>query len=536
MDSFDFVVVGAGTAGSLLAYRLSDGNRNSVCVLEAGPPDHNPYIRIPAGFTRTMFDPSLTWQLETEAIRGTNGRTLRIVQGRTFGGSSAINGMVYNRGPASDYDGWEALGNHGWGFRDVLPYFKRSERRIGEGDDEYRGRDGRLVVTTPAWTHPLVDALVEAAVQKGVPRNPDYNGRHFGGVGRYQVAIHRGRRVSAAHAFLHPARRRPSVRVVTDALVTQIAFSGRRATGVTYTSFVPGARKDAHVAARKAVIIAAGTFNSPKLLQLSGIGPPDVLRAHGIAVRHGLSGVGMHLRDHCGTRMVTRLKGTDSINTRVKGLGLPWEIAKWLAGRPSVVGLGPATVHAYGKSTPQIAVPDYVLLCTPACFKPDFSDVEDFPGITVGAYGVRPQSEGSTRIAAKDPRAPPVIQPNYLDAELDRLVAVVAGRAARALFQAPALRRYFDAEVRPGPDVQTDDEWVAYLRENAMSSCHWVGTCRMGPATDPTAVVDDRLRVHGTESLYVVDASIMPTLTSSNTCAPTLMIAEKAADMLLGHA
>ncbi|MEO8752791.1 MAG: GMC family oxidoreductase N-terminal domain-containing protein [Casimicrobiaceae bacterium] len=535
MDEFDYVIVGGGTAGSLLAYRLTENDRNSVCVLEAGPPDRNPYIRIPAGFTKTIFDPRVTWQFETQPDPRAGGRRMKIAQGRTLGGSSAINGMVYNRGPASDFDRWEALGNCGWSYRDILPYFMKTERRIGPGDDRFRGRSGRLTVTTPKWKHPLVDALIEAAVENGVARNPDYNGEHFGGVGLYQDAIHRGRRVSSAHAFLHPAKSRRSLALRTSVLVTRILFDKRRAVGVLCSNYDDASSPPTRITARKAVIVSAGTLNSPKLLQLSGVGPASLLREHGIEVVHALEGVGENLRDHYGTRMVTRTKGTDSINTRVKGLGLPWEVAKWLVGAPSVVGLGPATVHAYCKSVPSMTDPDFVLLCTPACFKPDFSAVEDFPGITIGAYPIRPESTGSVRIASSDSRQAPLIRPNYLSAEADQRTAVAAGRAARQLMLAPAMRPYFDAEIRPGYEVQRDDEWLANLRTNGMSSCHWAGSCRMGPASDATAVVDDNLRVHGLDALYVVDASIMPRLTSSNTCAPTMMIAEKTSDMLLAQ-
>jgi choline dehydrogenase len=533
METFDYVIVGGGTAGSLLAHRLTENDRNTVCVLEAGPPDRNPYIRIPAGFTKTIFDPSVTWQFETQPDPRANGRKMKIAQGRTLGGSSAINGMVYNRGPASDFDRWEALGNHGWSFRDILPYFKRTERRIGPGDDAFRGRAGRLTVTTPKWEHPLVDALIEAAVQNGVPRNPDYNGEHFGGVGLYQDTIYRGRRVSAAHAFLRPAKSRRSLAVRTRVLVTRIVIENRRAVGVMHADYDHPGSATSQIMARKAVIVSAGTFNSAKLLQLSGVGPRELLRAHGIEVVHALEGVGENLRDHFGTRMVTRVKDTDSINTRVKGLGLPWEVAKWLVGAQSVVGLGPATVHAYGKSAAATTDPDFVLLCTPACFKPDFSSVEDFPGITIGAYPIRPESAGSVRIASSDPWQAPLIRPNYLSAEADQRTAIVAGRAARQLMLAPAMKPYFDQELRPGYEVRSDDEWLDYLRANGMSSCHWAGSCKMGPAGDPAAVVGDQLRVHGLDALYVVDASIMPRLTSSNTCAPTMMIAEKASDILV---
>jgi len=536
-ESFDYVIVGAGTAGSLLAHRLSDDDRNTVCVLEAGPTDLNPYIRIPAGFTKTIYDPSITWQFDTAANPAINNRSIRITQGRTLGGSSAINGMVYNRGHASDYDVWAQLGNRGWSYEDILPYYRRTERFVGDGDGRFRGQSGRLIVSVPKWDHPLVDALLESAVQIGIARNSDYNGAEYGGAGRYQGTIDRGRRVSAAHAYLHPASRRNSVSVRTNVLVTRIVIENKRASGVLYTR--GAAKADSRqllVAARKGVIVSAGAVNSPKLLQLSGIGPEALLREIGIEPVHVLEGVGANLHDHYGTRIVSRVKNTDSINTRVKGLRLGWEVAKWLVGRQSVIGLGPAIVHAFGKANPASELPEFVLLCTPASFKPGYSALDDNPGITIGAYPMRPESEGSVRIASKDPAVPPVLQPNYLTHEADQLIAVAAAKAARRLMAAPAMQRYFDSELAPGYGVQTDAEWLDFVRNNGLSSFHLTGTCKMGLGSDRRAVVDHRLRVHGLDALFVVDASIMPRPTSSNTCAPTLMIAEKAADMLLDGA
>ena len=534
MDLFDYVIVGAGTAGSLLAYRLSEDGKNTVCVLEAGPPDRNPYIRIPAGFTKIIHDPSVTWEFHTEQSPTINGRQIRIPQDRTLGGSSAINGMVYNRGHSSDYDSWAQLGNRGWSYSDILPYYKRNERRIGSGDDEFRGRSGRLPVTTPRWDHPLLDALLESAVQIGIERNSDYNGREFGGAGLYQDAIYRGRRVSSAHAYLHPAMSRRSVSVRTGVQVTRILIENGRATGLRY---VPYATREGiepiEVKARKAVIVSAGTVNSPKLLQLSGIGPGALLRDHGIDVVRELKGVGENLHDHYGARMVSRVKNTDSINTRAKGLRLYWEVIKWLCGGQSVVGMGPATVHAFGKCDPAAEMPDFVLLCTPGSFKQGLTDLDDFPGVTIGAYPMRPESAGSVRIVSTDPRQAPAVQPNYLSSPTDQRLAIAAAKTARQLMMAPAMKQYFSSELVPGFQVQSDAEWLEFVRNNGTSSFHLTGTCKMGPAEDAGAVVDSRLRVHGMEALYVVDASIMPRPTSSNTCAPTMMIAEKASDMIL---
>jgi len=534
-ETFDYVIAGGGTAGCLLAFRLSDNKKNTVCVLEAGPPDNNPYIRIPAGFTKTIHDPALTWQLDTEPSATLNGRSIRLTQGRTLGGSSAINGMCFNRGHAIDYDSWAQLGNRGWSYSDVLPYFKRIETRIGPGDDKFRGRSGPIPVTTFAWQHPLVTALIEGAEQIGIPRNPDYNGNgeEFGGAGRFQHNIKNGWRVSSAHAFLHPARKKNGVSVRTDARASRILVENNRAVGVEYISYDrSGNSEPVTVMARKGVIVSSGVVNSPKLLQLSGIGPAELLREKGIKVVHALPGVGENFRDHFGGRLKTRLKNTDSINMRVKGIRLAGEILKWAIGQPSVVALGPAIVHAFGR-TKGAELPEYVLLCSPASFKMDLSGLDDFPGMTIGAYSMRPLSEGYVRIASNDPRVPPTFQPNYLDHEYDKRMALAAARDARRLMQTPALKPYFDTELNPGSQIQSDDELLDFIRAMGQSSYHFSGTCKMGPSTDPKAVVDDQLRVHGMDGLYVVDASIMPQPPSSNTMVPTLMIAEKASDMML---
>ena len=549
MDSFDYIIVGSGTAGSLLAARLSESGA-TVCVLEAGPPDTNPYIRIPAGFMKTLFDPKVSWQFAIKPGPGTNNRQLTLAQGRTLGGSSAINGMVFNRGHSGDYNAWAQLGNRGWGYADILPYFKRIESRIAPGDknnrapahaprnDTVRGSTGPVTVTNPNWDHPLLHAFVKAADDDGIKYNPDYNGENFDGSGIYQNNIHRGRRVSTAHAYLHPALNKFRISVRTNARVREILFEGKRATGIAYTNFaeLSPTATPTRITARKSVIICAGAINSPKLLQLSGIGPADLLASHGIATRHNLPGVGENLRDHYGARMVARVKNTDSINMRAKGPRLAWEIAKWALQKPSILGLGPAIAHAFGRSNPALDTPDFTIVFTPACFKQGYFGVlDDFPGLTCATYPQRPESKGTVRIASSDPAAPPIIDPNYLSDEADRRIIVAAMKTVQRLLRAPAMSQYVDGFLSPPNDPQTDADWLDFARSNAMTSYHVTGTCKMGPQTDPTAVVDDQLRVHGLENLHIVDASIMPRITSSNTCAPVMMIAEKAADILRGR-
>jgi choline dehydrogenase len=534
LESFDFVIVGGGSAASVLAYRLSEDTGKTVCVLEAGPPDTHPFIRMPAGFIKTLQDPRLTWQFASLPSWGTNGRAIRITQGRALGGSSSVNGTIYNRGQSGDFDGWAGLGNRGWSYREVLPYFMRTERRVGAGDDRYRGRTGRLPVTTNQLRSPVCDAFIEAARQLGLPLNPDYNGAAQEGVGYFQCTVEHGRRVSAARAFLHPARRR-SVSVHTDVLATRILFDGRKAVGVA--GLRQGSDAPWQVLARECVIVCAGTLNTPKLLQLSGIGPAALLREHGIAVHHELAGVGQNLRDHYTGRLVARGRGDMAgINERVRGLRLGLEVARWLLRRPSVLGLSPGVVHLFGKSLPQLAQPDYFLLFTPASYKAGYvGQLDDYPGVSCGGAVLRPQSAGYVNIASSDPRQAPLIQPNYLAEEADRQVMVAMLKNIRRLIQAAPMQRHIAGETFPGPAVSSDDEWLDFARRCGETAYHFAGTAKMGPASDPLAVVDEQLRVHGLEGLRVADASIMPTLVSANTYAATMMIGEKAADMILGR-
>jgi choline dehydrogenase len=529
MDIFDYVIVGGGTAAGILAYRLGAAGK-TVCVLEAGPADDRFLMRMPAGFIKTLFDPSVTWQLTSEPNPNSGNRAIPYTQGRTLGGSSSVNGMVYNRGQAADFDGWAQRGNRGWSYADILPYFRRTEA-FDRGDPAYRGRDGRLGTTISPWPNPVVDAFVEAAQACGHPFNPDTNGASQWGVGFYQSAIRGGRRQSSSTAFLHPARMQYGVDVRTEALVTRILLDGKRATGVEYRQ--GGAI--GQVMAGRAVIIAAGTINSPKLLQLSGIGPAVLLRAHGIAVRHDLAGVGENFRDHYSPRLVARVKdGIDTLNAHVRGLPLAWEVAKWLAGRPSVLALSPALAHVFGKSDAALDNPDFSLVFTPGSYKQGFiGRLDDFPGMTCGAWQMRPESRGHVRIRSADPSDPPLLDAHYLADEGDRRVLIAGLKAARAIFHTRPLADLVETELFPGEDVQTDDEWLAFARQYGNSSYHLVGTCKMGPASDALAVVDDRLAVHGMAGLRVVDASIMPSMPSANTAAATMMIAEKASDMIL---
>lgn len=532
-DRFDYVIVGSGPAGSVLANRLTEDGRTTVCVLEAGMADTHPYIRIPAGFVKLLNSPRMMWRFESEPGAAIGGRRILLPQGRVVGGSSSVNGLAYTRGQAEDFDDWAALGNQGWSYEEVLPYFKRSERRIGAGDDVYRGRDGPLPITDPDWTGPLCEAFISGAAELGIPRNPDYNGAEQLGAGYFQRYIHHGRRVSMAQAFLHPAIKRGNVELRTDAMATSIVFEGRRATGVRYRRH--GIEQTVH--ARREVIVCAGAINSPKLLQLSGIGPASLLQERGLPVLHPLAGVGENLRDHYTVRMTARARNVRTINEVAHGWRLGLEIAKWLAGRPSIIGLSPSLVHVFCKTRPELARGDIQVLFTPASYKPGKNyQVDDAPGMSVGARQQRPESRGHVRIANADPMSNPLVQPNYLADPRDQETIVAALKMARRLLQTKALAPYFEAETLPGPTVSSDDEWLDFARRGGNTAYHMIGTCSMGPAGDPAAVVDAQLRVHGLEALRVVDASVMPRVPSANTLAATLMVAEKAADHIRGLA
>jgi choline dehydrogenase len=534
MDTFDYVIVGAGSAGSVLADRLSEDGTATVCVLEAGPRDWNPFIHIPAGFMKTFYHPSVNWNYTTEASEWTGGRRISAPRGKVLGGSSSINGHVYNRGQRMDFDTWSQLGNRGWGYADVLPYFKRCERRLG-GEDTFRGREGKLAVTDMSWRHPLCDAFIEGCVSLGIPRNDDYNGAIQEGVSYVQRTIAGNRRMSAARAFLKPAMRRPNLTVRVEAHATALVLEGKRAVGVRYKKGgrwgVPG-----EVRARREVILSGGGINSPQLLQLSGIGPAALLQRHGVEVRHALAGVGESLRDHYAPRFVARVKNSETINELARGPKLVGEVLKYFTGRGGILSLNPTLVYCFWHSDEATRTSDLQLTFTPASYKEGVqSTLDDFPGMTVASWQQRPESKGHVRITSADPFEAPLIDPKYLDVEGDRRVLLAGMKLARRLLASKPLAPYFEQEDFPGPNVQSDEELLAAAKERGTTTFHLAGSCRMGPATDPLAVVDDELRVRGMEALRVVDASIMPTMLSANLNAATMMLADKAADMIRGR-
>lgn len=533
LEAFDYVVVGGGSAGCLLAARLSEEKGVTVCLLEAGPADRNFFIHVPAGFIKVIFDPKVTWSFETEPVPSIKGRKLPMLQGRVLGGSGSINGMVYTRGQAEDFDSWASLGNPGWSYREILPYFRRSEHRTDGGDDRYRGRSGGLKTLELNWPNALADAFLEASINHGIPANPDYNGPKQEGVGRYQYTIENGKRCSAARAFLRGAMRRNSIDLRTDAQVTSISFEGKVATGVRYRQ---GGTQKA-VRARREVILCAGAANTPKLLQISGVGPGDLLGKLGIPVVHDLAGVGGNLQDHYTPRFLFRAKpGVSTINGYARGLPLAGQIFNWMVGRPSILGIGVVLGFAYTKSRPELERPDILITFTPGSFKAGFLGVlDDQPGMTCGVWQLRPESRGYVHARSADPLAAPLIQPNYLSAETDQQTVLAAMKLAKQIMARNEIAKYCESEMLPGTPMNSDADWLDFARSQGLSGYHICGTAKMGPASDPGSVVDEQLRVRGLERLRVADASVMPLITSGNTNAATMMIAEKAADMLLGR-
>ncbi len=529
-EYFDYVIVGSGAAGAILANRLSEDG-STVCLLEAGPPDHTPFLHIPAGFIKVVFNSKYAWQFSSEPTENTHGRRIPIPQGRTLGGSTSINGLVYNRGQRSDYDAWANRGNPGWAYSDVLPYFKSLEKRTG-GDDYYRGRSGELPISDIDWIHPLCEAFMEGAVEAGIPRNPDYNGLDQAGVGYFQRTIDKGWRMSTARSFLKPIKSRPNLHIKTYAQASQILFEGKKAIGVTYCHpRQPASGKT--VMAAKEVIIACGAINTPKLLQLSGVGPAGLLQSVGIPLVHDLPGVGENLSDHYSVRVVARVKNSETMNELVKGLKLGGQIYKWLRKKPSVMALSPSLVHYFWKSRPDLPVPDLQGVFSPASYKEGYVGMlDDFPGMTTGVWQHRPASRGYVRINSADPFRDPIVQPNYLDHPDDQLTLIRGIRLARRLLRSKPLEPYFDKETLPGELCESDNELLDFARRYGVSSYHVNGTARMGPADDKLAVVDSRLRVHGIQNLRVVDSSVMPSIPSANTCAATMMIGNKAADLI----
>jgi len=529
-ETFDYIIVGAGSAGCVLANRLTASGRHRVLLLEAGGADRNMWIHIPLGYGKLANNPKVNWLYKSEPEPELNNRQITQPRGKVLGGSSSINGLLYVRGQHEDFDHWRQLGNTGWGFADVLPYFRRAEDQQ-RGADAMHGVGGPLAVSDVSEPHPLCEAFIDAAGQAGYPRNDDFNGETQEGVGYFQLTTKNGRRWSTAVGYLRPARRRPNLKIATDALATRLLFSGRRAIGVEYRQ--GDALHTAHANAE--VIVAGGAFNSPQLLQLSGIGPAELLREHGIPVIADMPGVGADLQDHLQARIQYRCTEPITMNDVINhwrhryGEGL-----RYVFSRRGLLTIGAGYAGAFLRTRPELATPDVQIHFLIFSADTAGASLHDFSGFMVSVCQLRPESRGFVHIKSRDPSVPPAIQPCYLTNRLDCDTVVDGLKLMRRIMEQPSMRRYIAEELTPGPNCVSDADLLAFAREAGTTVYHPTSTCRMG--NDERAVVDSRLRLRGFERLRVVDASIMPALVSGNTNAPVVMIAEKGADMILEDA
>lgn len=534
-QAYDYIVVGAGSAGAVLANRLSASGTYRVLLLEAGTEGSSFFwSRLPVGVAKMIDNPAVNWCYSSEPDEGSGGRRIEVPRGKMLGGSSSINGMVYVRGQAQDYDHWAQLGNRGWSYQDVLPIFKRMES-FGGGSDKYRGRDGLLRVThTPRHKVPLLEKLIAAAGKIGLPYNEDQNGETQEGIGMSQVTIAKGRRQSTAFCYLDPIRTRENLTIAQGATAEALILDGKRCVGIRYS--IDGARREAR--ASREVIVSGGSINSPKLLELSGIGQTGLLRTLGIAPVHELRGVGENLRDHYSPRVKFAIKEKNlTFNDNANGWRLAREALRYAMFREGFLASTSVPIRMYFRTRPGLETPDATVSILPFIYEMINRQrlvSKRFKGITMNVNVLRPESTGSVHVKSRDPAEPPAIRFNFLSTEHDRAGLLAAIRKGRELMATSPMKEITGEEIAPGAQLQTDDEILDWVRKTAETTYHPVGTCKMG--NDPMAVVNSELKVHGIEGLRVADASIMPTLTSGNTNAPCIMIGEKCAEMVLAAA
>jgi choline dehydrogenase len=528
MEQYDYVVVGAGSAGAVLASRLSENPRNQVLLVEAGHAGH-PYSRMPVSFGLLIDNPRANWCYESDPEPNTANRKIPVPRGKVLGGSSAINGLVWVRGQPLDYDTWAQMGARGWSWQDVAPLFTRIESYENGTGANGRGTGGLLRVSEVPDQNPLYDALFKAAVAAGFKLNPDYNSEDQEGVVKTQASISRGRRMSVAHCYLKPAMRRPNLRVVTEAPTRRVLLEGRRCVGIVYERW----GRQVEVRAGKEVILCAGAVATPQLLELSGIGKPEVLKQHGIEVVHAMPAVGENFRDHINARIAWRVRDKYvSYNHKARGLGAVGQALRYLTTGGGFLSLPSAPMLAFLRTRPELATPDVQMHIVPYSIKdPKTRKLQEFPSMAMACYQLRPESLGSIHIRSADPDAQPAIRFNFLADPIDQRAMVDGFRIMRRIVDAKPMDRLRGEEFSPGAKVKSDDEILTFIRGNAHTAYHPIGTCRMGPA-GPKTVVDEKLKVHGLEGLRVADASIFPTMPSGNTNAPCIMVGEKAADLI----
>lgn len=528
---FDYIVVGAGSAGCVLASRLSEDSSVQVLLLEAGPPDRSIWLHLPIGYGKTMWSKRYNWCLHTDPDPNMNGRRIYWPRGKTLGGSSAINGLIYIRGQHQDYDHWAELGNNGWSYEDVLPYFIKSEANE-RGASTFHGGSGPLKVSDIPHKDELIEAFLDGAQEIGVPRTADFNGQEQEGAGYYQLTTFKGLRCSTATAYLRPARKRANLTVHTNAQATGLILDGSKVVGVNYLR--NGQANSAELNAGGEVLLSAGAIYSPQLLQVSGIGPAGLLQKLGVPLVVDLPGVGENLQDHLQIRLgfecTKPITTNDALNTLWGKMRMGMQ---WLMLRQGPLAVGINQGGCFMRALPgEVATPDIQFHVATLSADMAGGKVHPYSGFTFSVCQLRPESRGYVRIKSADPLVTPEIQPNYLDTDLDRRTAVAAVKAARQIAQSSAMRPYVKREVKPGPDAETDEDLLAFSRDTGATIFHPSGTCRMGPEGDPMAVLDAHMRVRGVQGLRVIDASSMPTLVSGNTNGPIVMMAEKVVDLI----